>query len=100
MICFKEIEIINMLHRLILLENTGTPDELAEKLHLSRRQVYNFIDELKYIGAKVIYSRSKHTFFYTNDFRMDIKVDYSIGDNKLQNTANTRITKYNGRGLD
>jgi transcriptional antiterminator len=70
------------IHKLILQERTGAPDEFASKFHLSRRQLYNILDELKDWGAEVKYSRTKHTFYYANDF--DIKI------NKLQLSSSDR----------
>jgi predicted DNA-binding transcriptional regulator YafY len=70
---FETINRLYEIHRLILLEKTGTPDEFAERFHLSRRQLYNILDELKDWGADIKYSRIEHTFYYVNDF--DIKIN-------------------------
>jgi predicted DNA-binding transcriptional regulator YafY len=69
----RTIERLYNIHKLILLEKTGTPDEFAYKIHLSRRQLYNILDELKDWGAEIKYSRIGHTFYYVNDF--DVKIN-------------------------
>ena len=43
----QQAERTNKAHQLILEEKTGTPEEFAEKLKISRSQLYNLIDNLK-----------------------------------------------------
>ena len=64
----NEIHRLNSLHRLIKMCNTGSPDELAHKLHISKRHLYNVLDDLRALGAKTDYSHSHCTFYYTNSF--------------------------------
>jgi predicted DNA-binding transcriptional regulator YafY len=66
---FERIDRLYDIHRLIQREETGVPDDLAEKLHLCRRQMYNLREELISYGAKIEYSRIRRTFFYRNDFQ-------------------------------
>ena len=74
----NEIHRLNSLHRLIKMCNTGSPDELAQKLHISKRHLYNVLDDLRALGAKIDYSRSDYTFYYTNSFELhlDLQVEY------------------------
>ncbi len=50
---------------------TGTPDELAERLSISRSAVYRMIDELNARGAEIKYSRSRCTFYYSSDMLVE-----------------------------
>lgn len=68
----NEIYRINNLHKLIQCRHTGTPLELADSLRISKRQLYNVLDELKELGAEIGYSRSGYTFYYKNVFDMDL----------------------------
>jgi predicted DNA-binding transcriptional regulator YafY len=80
---FETVNRLYEIHRLILPEKTGIPDEFAERFHLSRRQLYNIMDELKDLGAEIKYSRIEYIFYYVNDF--DIKINQlhlSSKDNK------------------
>ena len=43
------------------------PVELAQKLHVSKRQLYNLVDEFRAMGASIKYSRESKTYYYTND---------------------------------
>lgn len=41
------------MHELLLHSNTGTPEELSQKLHVSKRQLYNLVDEFRAMGASI-----------------------------------------------
>lgn len=71
----NHFEIVNRLcriHNLIQQENTGTPDEFAERICISRSQLYNCLGELRDYGALIKYSRKQRTFFYINNFKITI----------------------------
>ena len=72
----KQIQRMRQIHRLIKAESTGTPAELARRLHISTRQLYNMLDYMKDIGAGIKYSRSRQTYYYENEF--DILVNISV----------------------
>lgn len=56
---------IKSLIHLIEKERTGTPKELAMRLELSERMVYNYVGILrKELKAPVIYNRTKQTYQY------------------------------------
>ena len=74
----KQIERLRRLHHFIKTRQTGSPKELAKRLHISERQVYNMIDYLKDTGAEIKYSRSEQTYFYKNDFDILINVSVEI----------------------
>ncbi len=67
---------IKKINKLIKGQQTGTPDKFANKLNLGRRQLYNILDELKIMGAPIKYCRKKETFFYEDDF--DLQISYSV----------------------
>jgi predicted DNA-binding transcriptional regulator YafY len=69
---FDTISRLYNIHRLIQQEKTGTPDEFANCFHLSRRQLYNIIEELKDYGAPIKYSRKKRTFYYDGTFNISL----------------------------
>jgi predicted DNA-binding transcriptional regulator YafY len=76
---FERIDRLYEIHRLIQMEETGNPDELAKKLHLCRRQMYNLREELITYGAKIEYSRIRRIFFYHNDFQFPTdKLDFLL----------------------
>ena len=55
------------MHELILQENTGTPDQFAKHLKISRRLLYSTIGHFNDFGCSVQYNRIRKTFFYGNN---------------------------------
>ena len=47
-------------------ENTGSADELADKLGVSRRTVFYYLDILRDEGYTIQYSRYRKTYYYEN----------------------------------
>jgi len=61
-----------MLEKLIRQRCTGTPDELAKRLSISRRALYDIIDELKADGIEIKYCRTRCSFYYNGDALLNI----------------------------
>lgn len=75
---FEYLEKLQLLHRLVRDEQTGTPREFADRLGISRATLYNIIDELNSRGLDVKYSKTAKTFFYGISARLGIS--FSIYD--------------------
>jgi len=69
---FKYLDRINLIHKLLKSSNTGTPEELAARLGISRTSLYELIDELRYHNAPIAYSKSAKTFYYTEPFDITV----------------------------
>jgi hypothetical protein len=65
-----------MMHKLVSRQRTGTPEELARSLGVSRTSLYELIDELRSRGAPISYSKSAKTFFYSQPY--DIAVTCTL----------------------
>ena len=70
----KSLRRLQRLHKRITQENTGTPKELAGAMRISERSLYNLIDQLKDINAPVCYSRSRGTYYYSDDFQLEVNI--------------------------
>jgi predicted DNA-binding transcriptional regulator YafY len=55
--------LIRMDH-LILYKSTGRPADLASKLEISERSVYEYIRFMKGLGAPICFSRNRGTYYY------------------------------------
>jgi predicted DNA-binding transcriptional regulator YafY len=73
---FEYLDRISMMHKLVSRQRTGTPEEFAVQLGVSRTSLYELIDELRSRGAPIVYSRSSKTFFYREPY--DITVSCSL----------------------
>ncbi len=70
----KHLERLQQLHQRIEQANTGTPKELAHFMNISERLLYNLIEELKDINAPIRYNRSSKTYYYNDDFQLQINI--------------------------
>ncbi|MGF7138630.1 hypothetical protein [Roseimarinus sediminis] len=66
----KKIYVIEKMSKLIEIEKTGNAEEFAEKLGISRSQLFIELDDLKAFNVDIKYSRSKHSFVYTGNKRI------------------------------
>jgi len=69
---FKFIDRLILLEKLIRQRRTGTPDELAQRLSVSRSALYRKIDELNSYGAEIQFCRTRNSFYYGGDIVIDI----------------------------
>ena len=69
---FEYLDRISMMHKLVSRQKTGTPDEFARQLGVSRTSLYELIDELRLRGVPIAYSKSAKTFFYRQPYDIDV----------------------------
>ncbi len=55
------IERLKLIQKLVQEEKTGSPDELANRLGVSRGTLYSLIDELQSHNVSISYSRKKQS---------------------------------------
>ena len=87
-IIIKHIELIERIDRLIHLQATGSPVELASKLKISRAQIYRIIDIMKELNAPIEYDFTIQSFVYAEhvNFRFGFyATDSNVGENKSVN---------------
>lgn len=63
----EQINRIERLDQLIRMKATGTPAQLASRLKISKRTLYNILDFIKRQGAEVYYCRTQQSFCYQKD---------------------------------
>jgi hypothetical protein len=81
----KILDRLARLDQLIRTNRTGTAEELAQKLGISRRQLYNYFDEMKAFGLEIEFDRYAQTFRYCNNVRLKIHIKaepLSVADTK------------------
>lgn len=70
-----QIERLQKLNKLIEHECTGTPDELAEKLGISKRQLHNLLDTLRNIGGEIEFCQKSKTYLFR---KAKLRIDFSL----------------------
>ena len=73
---FKYLDRIERINFLILHRATGAPDEFSRKLKISKRQLFNDMNVLKSKGAEIKYNHTLETYYYENDFNLEISIKY------------------------
>ncbi len=83
---FKQINRLQQIDQLIRQKRTGNAEELADKLNISRRQVYNWLDELKALGLEIDYNREIRSFVYLKSYQINISFDIKeLTENEVTN---------------
>lgn len=63
----KTIELMQRIDKLIKRKATGAPQELAERLSISKASVHRVIDVMKDFGAPIEYCISSQSYIYTKE---------------------------------
>lgn len=87
------------IHGLIEKQQTGTPAEFAKELHISRRQLYNILEDLKIMGAPIEYDSLQRSYIYTQACEMRLSCDIkTLSKEELRNISGggTYTTNTNG----
>lgn len=85
----KQIERLQLINKLIREERTGSPEELALRLGISRRQLYVYVEYLKDMGLDIQFSRRLNSFVFA--CQKQVRIDW-----KFEILENTQITNVNG----
>ncbi len=65
---FKQLNRLQQIDQLIRQKRTGNAKEFANKLGLSRRQVYYILEELKSMGLDIMYDRYVKSYIYLRPY--------------------------------
>ncbi|UCE93062.1 MAG: DNA-binding protein [Flavobacteriaceae bacterium] len=74
----KQLERIRKIHNLIKLEATGTPSDLSKKLHLSIRQTFTLLEQLRELEAPIRFDRRAKTYYYDGEFEININISVHV----------------------
>jgi len=77
------------LHKLIISGFTGSADDYANRLNISRSCFFNYMEDLTDAGAVIEYSRVANKYHYLNEFEFEIKI-------KASNISEEQMDKIKG----
>ena len=72
----KRIERIERMHTMIKFKRTGSPQQFAQKMGLSQSMLYYIINELKEMGAPIIYSKFRESYEYEYPVQFQFGFNY------------------------
>ena len=78
MTVIKYIERIKAMDDLIRRKATGTSSQFAEKLHISRSTLMEYIDILKNMGAPIAYDKFRNSYYYLYSCKLQIGFESKI----------------------
>ena len=91
----EQVKRINRLHEMIKYRRTGTPQQLAKRLNLSTSMVYKLMEELKLQDVPIEYSRQLETYYYSNQYMMNINIDFRLlRDDEIKKWEGGFISNY------
>lgn len=79
---FEQLRLLERLDQLIRLKATGTPAQLASRLEVSERTVYNLIDNLKQLGAEISYCKYRCSYQYDDEIQFRFNLTLSESESK------------------
>lgn len=66
-------ERLDHLNDLIKKKSTGPPEQLARKLKVSERTIFEYVEILRSLGAEIKYSRDRQSYYYPVDGTFDFQ---------------------------
>lgn len=83
----KQLNRLQYIDQLIRQKRTGNAEEFAEKLGVSRRQIYYWLEDLKDLGLDISYDRFAQSFIYQKPYKINIAFDIEeLTDTETLNT--------------
>ena len=67
----KYFTIIEQMDQLIQMRNTGSPTEFMKRLGIGHSWLYEYLDIMRSLGAKIKYDRYRKTYYYENKGMFD-----------------------------
>lgn len=79
---YENLTLMERIDRLTRLKATGTPKELANRLDISERSLYNLIKQMKSLGAPIEYNKARNSYQYTTPVTFKFGFFGKEGDKK------------------
>lgn len=96
----KYVDRLSRMHRLIMREATGPPEEFAERLNLSLSMLMLELQDMKELGASIGYCQKRRSYYYTKPFALVIgkesaavKGGLNIVNNTVENVFENHWTE-------
>ncbi|REA60324.1 hypothetical protein DSL64_14505 [Dyadobacter luteus] len=81
----KYFDRLQRLHRLISKKATGSPSELANKLNLSERAIFEYIRMMRELGGPIAFCPVRRSYYYERE------VEFNIGFRELEDKEKLKV---------
>lgn len=78
---FEDLFYFQRIDHLIRTRATGSPDDLARRIGLSRRHLLRLISALREQGFPIAFDKCRNTYYYTESVK--IRFEVIVGDDEL-----------------
>jgi predicted DNA-binding transcriptional regulator YafY len=69
----ETMRLLQRMHLLIRRKVTGTPEELAEKLNISRASLFRYMKIMRALGASIQFCMIRQSYFYSENFELNLE---------------------------
>lgn len=83
----KKLKLIERIDGMISRKSTGSPAELAQKIGVSERTLYNIIAIMKNLGAPIFYSSSRMSYCYSGT--VNFSYVFNVDEEEPEKTTDT-----------
>jgi predicted DNA-binding transcriptional regulator YafY len=90
-------ERLSRIDHLIRIKGTGTPAQLAERLNLSERSIYDYINFMKDLGCPIKFDSYRESYYYEEDGGFLIAFYSKSKLVKMTNNTDAAYTPVNDR---
>lgn len=66
----ERLRTLDRLHNLIRLKATGSPQQLAQRLQVSKRTIFNLLEDLRTFGAEIAYCKYTQSYYYAEPIHL------------------------------
>lgn len=74
----RQIERLQLMNKLIREQRTGSPEDLAERLGVSRAKLYLILEELRDQGLSIRFNKKTNTFEYESCRGINLNFSFHI----------------------
>jgi len=92
---FEIVERFDLIYQLIKQEKTGTANEFAQKVGISRSQLFNYLDYLKSYEMDIRYDIFRNSYVINNKVEIEIQQPIRVlKHNELTSIDGGRLSLY------
>lgn len=84
----RQIERLQLLNKLVREQRTGSPEELAERLGVSRAKLYLILAELRDEGVCIRYNKKQNSFIYEDCKGINLEFSFKVLCPEEENSIN------------
>jgi biotin operon repressor len=84
----RQIERLQLLNKLVKENRTGNPEQLADRLGISRAKLYLILEELRDQGVWIRYNKRQNSFIYEDCKGINLEYSFRVLNPDEENSVN------------